>query len=273
MNRHRLIIVGLLALSLAAFVSLGVYSALRSQLAANKVQTTSVVAALTDLPVGARLEEKDLHLVRLPAQDLPSNVFHSVSELVGRGVIIPVEKNELILSNKVAAENAGAGLPAIIPPGMRAVSVKVNDVVAVGGFVTPGTRVDVLLTGNPERGSDPGKVSTTTVLQNIQVLAAGTKLQTNPDGEAEKVPVITLLVSPEDAQKLTLASSEGKIQLSLRNPLDTAQEKTPLLRNARLYGEVAAAPVARVHTPKAPAAPPPYVVEMIRGDKREVKQF
>ena len=273
MNRRRLIIVGVLALTLAAFVSMGVYRALRSQMAANRVKTVTVVAAADELAIGARLQEKDLRLVKLPAQDLPENVFHTIGELVGRGVVVPMQKNELILSSKVAAENAGAGLPAIIPAGMRAVSVKVNDVVAVGGFVTPGTRVDVLLTGNPERGNDPAKVSTTTVLENVQVLAAGTKLQTNPNGEAEKVPVITLLVSPEDAQKLTLASSEGKIQLSLRNPLDTDDKEPPLLRNAWLYGEASAAPVRRAHAVKAPAAPAPYVVEMIRGDKRDVKQF
>src|ERR1035441_8928332 len=127
------------------------------------------------------------------------------------GVIAAIFKNEILLPNKIAALNAGVGLPAMIPPDMRAVSVKVNDVVGVAGFVGPGTRVDVLVTGSPSNNTQD--TVTTTVLENVEVLAAGQKIQPNAEGKPENVPVITLLVTPADAQTLTLASTEGKIQL------------------------------------------------------------
>jgi pilus assembly protein CpaB len=135
--------------------------------------------------------------------------------------------------------------------------------------------VDVLLTGNPSRNNDPRTISTTTVLQNIVVLAAGTKLQRTPDGQPQNVPVITLLVSPDDAQKLTLASSEGKIQLALRNPLDADAEPPAVLRNAALYHEGSPTATKRATRRKqgAPPSAPVYVVEMIRGDKRDAASF
>src|SRR5207237_6267008 len=125
-----------------------------------------------------------------------------------------------------------AAVPGLIPPGMRAVSVRVNEVVAVAGFVIPGTRVDVLLTGAPGGNSEQ---QTTTVLKNVAVIAAGQRLERNSAGEPQMAPVITLLVSPDDAQKLTLASTEGHIQLTLRNPLDTKQEAIPAVKTGALY--------------------------------------
>jgi pilus assembly protein CpaB len=190
---------------------------------------------------------------------------------MGRGVILPMLANEVVLGSKIAGPNEGAGLPAMIERGMRAVSVKVNDVVSVAGFVVPGTRVDVIVTGNPIN-SDPANATTTTVLQNVPVLAAGKKLQRDSEGKPQDVPVITLLVSPSDAQLLTLASAEGRIQLSLRNPTDVDQETTTPVRNATMYG---VAPRARgpVHAAKAAPTTTAYNIEIIRGDKREVKQF
>ena len=178
------------------------------------------------------------------------------------------------LPTKLAAENAGAGLPSLIPPGMRAVSVRVNDVVSVAGFVTPGTRVDVLLTGTPTGGNEP---QTTTVLQNVAVLASGHTLERTATGEAQNVPVITLEVTPDDAQRLTLASSQGHIQLALRNPVDTRAEEVPASSTRGLYKGVAAPIATPVHAPvhravpvKAPdaSAPPTGVsVEVYQGDK------
>jgi pilus assembly protein CpaB len=151
----------------------------------------------------------------------------------------------------------------------------VNDVIAVAGFVLPGTRVDVLLTGNPGTGGDS---VTTTVLENIEVLTTGQKLERNAAGEPQSSAVITLLVSPEDAEKLTLASQEGRIQLALRNPLDTGQEKVGAVRNNALYNGGATVPSVRVpmrvkHVVPAPvpSRPSPYTIELIRGnDKKEV---
>jgi len=274
MNRKRLYLIAALALTLAAFTSLLVYKALNSNLANTKGPMITVVVAAVDLDPGARLEEKDLRLVKLPDADLPEGYFQNATQIVGRGVIVPIIKNDLVLDRKLASEKAGSGLPSMIPSGMRAVSVKVNDVVNVAGFAVPGTRVDVLVTGNPDKSNDPGNVTTTTVLENVQVLTAGTKLQQASDGSAQNFPVITLLVSPEDAQKLTLASMEGRIQLALRNPLDTDKPSPVVLRNAMLYG-TPPAPVARKKQAKVvvPASTPVYTVELIRGDKRDVAKF
>jgi pilus assembly protein CpaB len=279
MNRNRLLMIGAVALALAGCVTYLMYAAYRNaQANNNKPQPlVTVVAAATDLAVGTRLEEKDLRLVQLPPDNLPAGVFHQTSELAGRGVLMPMSKGELVLNSKVAGENAGAGMPSIIPAGMRAVSVKVNDVVSVAGFVIAGTRVDVLLTGNLSRDNDPARITTTTVLENVQVLAAGQKLQKNENGEPQQVTVITLLVNPDDAQKLVLAGSEGHIQLALRNPLDTVEPSVPALQNVALYHLPAVVEAPRLRrvakaTPK-PAAPLPFVVELIKGDKRDSAKF
>jgi pilus assembly protein CpaB len=275
MHRKRLLMIGTMALAIAALVSVAVYRVLKTTLGAAQQADTVVVAAATDLPVGYLLQEKDLRLKRVPGADLPEGTFTATSQAVGRGVLVPIARNEMVLASKLGGTNAGAGLPALIPPGMRAVSVKVNEVVAVAGFVIPGTRVDVLLTGYPGKERDPSTVTTTTVLDNVQVLAAGTRLQHDEKGEAQKVPVITLLVSLEDAQKLTLAASEGRIQLALRNPLDVDPQKVSAARTASLYGTPPAAPVRRIKTVKAPTPPVStiYVVEMIRGNKRDETKF
>ncbi len=280
MNRNRLLVIGTIALAIAGFASFGIYRVLRLSMSASQGSQVTVVAAASELSVGQRLEEKDIRLVKMPAKELPEGYFANVQDVIGRGVLQPMSRNELLLSSKVAGANSGSGLPSLIPEGMRAVSVKVNDVISVAGFVTPGTRVDVLLTGTPSaKNSNNEDVQTTTVLENVQVIAAGQQLQKKSDGSAENVPVITLLVNPDDAQKLTLASSEGKIQLSLRNPVDNEPKKPITVRNAALYG---APPVVtrvirdgnRKIVVKVPAPQPvPYTVEMIRGEKRDIAKF
>jgi len=201
-----------------------------------------------DLNVGTALQEKDLRLVKLPPGDLPAGVFHRTSEVVGRGVLIPMSKNEPVLSSKIAAENGGAGLPSMIQTGMRAVSVKVNDVVSVAGFVVPGTRVDVLLTGIPARESE---LTTTTVLEKRTSAGSRTETSARREWRAATGAGDHLLVSPEDAQKLTLANSDGKIQLSLRNPLDNVEEQPESVKNTALY-RLRPAPVPVSMWPKNP---------------------
>jgi len=278
MNRNRLLIIGVLALALGTLVSYAVYTTLRRTVASVRESNTQVVVAATDLQVGTKLEDKDLREIKLPGSDLPPGFYQHKSDVLGRGIILPIAKGEYLLPNKLAAENAGAGLPSLIPPGMRAVSVRVNEVVSVAGFVVPGTRVDVLLTGNPTGTQDP---MTATVLENVEVLAAGQKLQRSPEGQPQMVPVITLLVSPDDAQKLTMASQNGRIQLTLRNPLDTTEENLAVLRDSSLYKN--GAPVRDAQPPRIrskrliPAKIPPptsfYVVEIIKGDKRDSTKF
>ena len=277
MNRNRLLLIGFVALALGAFVSLAVYRNLQSH-PADTQPGVDVVIAANDLQVGAKIGDKDVKVVRFPSADLPPNCIHHQSSVVGRGVVLPIAKGEFILPNKLAGENAGAGLPSLIPPGMRAVSVRVNEVVAVAGFVLPGTRVDVLLTGNPSTAAEP---LTTTVLENVAVIATGQRLERNSAGDPQMAAVITLLVSPDDAQKLTLASTQGHIQLSLRNPLDTKQEQLASTKSGALYrnaGESATPTPASsprvkhvVKTP--PAVQTAYQVEVIRGDKKDVTKF
>lgn len=273
MNRSRFLLIGVIALALGGLLSSAVYRSLQARTTSSNQNAVEVVVAANDLQVGAKVQDRDIKVVKLPADDLPGGVFHNKTKVVGRGVILPLAKGEFILPNKLAAENAGAGLPALIPPGMRAVSVRVNEVVSVAGFVVPGTRVDVLLTGNPAGGGD---TRTTTVLSNVEVLASGQRLERSSSGETSTAPVITLLVSPEDAQKLTLASQQGRVQLALRNPLDTNQEKIAVVNEKDLYpGTVSTAqPKTPVHVKRPTAAPKPApqpagTIEIIKGPKRE----
>jgi pilus assembly protein CpaB len=266
--------IGVLALALGFFASVYVYKNLQAK--SGSVESgVDVIVAATDLQVGARVEERDIKIIRIPGSDLPPGAPRRRADVLGHGVIVPISRGEFILPNRLAGENAGSGLPSLIPPGMRAVSVRVNEVVSVAGFVTPGTRVDVLLTGTPGAA---GEQETTTVLQNVAVLASGHTLERTSTGEAQTTAVITLLVSPDDAQRLTLASAQGHIQLALRNPLDTKQDDVPSSNSRGLYKGMAVpavtpAPVhrtiAKVVKPTAPPPPPTGVsVEVYQGDKK-----
>src|SRR5580700_1089260 len=275
MNRTRLLMIGVLALALGAFVSLLVYKNLQGRGPTVEAGADVIVAA-DDIQVGARVEDHNVRIAKFPASGLPAGAYSKKSQVLGRGVIIPIAKGEFILPTKLAPENAGAGLPALIPPGMRAVSVRVNEVVSVAGFVGPGTRVDVLLTGTPN-GSNESQ--TTTVLQNVAVIASGQRLERNAAGEPQNPPVITLLTSPEDAERLSLAQSEGKIQLSLRNPLDTHQDSVDPANAKGLYkgGTAPTAPpkptvhvVKQKKTEKTPPPPSVLSVEVYKGDKKTV---
>jgi pilus assembly protein CpaB len=278
MNRNRLLLIGFIALALGAFVSFVVYRTLQSRTLSKTPPGEEVFVAADDLQVGTKIEDKDIRLARFPSADLPAGVFHLRSKVVGRGVILPIARSEFILSSKLAGENAGSGLPALIPPGMRAVSVRVNDTTSVSGFVQPGTRVDVLLTGNPQGSNEQ---QTTTVLENVAVIATGTRMERNSAGESQSAPVVTLLLSPDDAERLTLASSQGHIQLALRNPLDTKQSDVPAVKANSLY-KYASEPTPsapshskarRVAAPVAPSIPSAYTVEVYKGDKKEEDKF
>ena len=179
---------------------------------------------------------------------------------------------------KLASKEAGAGLPPAIPEGLRAMSVRVNEVIGVAGYVLPGTRVDIVATVSP----DDKKVNTTSkvILTNVMVLAAGTKIERDTErGKPVAVNVVTLLVNPEEAERLTLAANEGKIQLALRNPLDKGATETPGVKPAGLLGVAKPASMAqarvRMSAPRNPVPvvvnpnePEPVTVEVIRGDKR-----
>jgi len=271
MNRTRLLMIGVFALALGFLASAYVYKTLQGR--GGTDAGVEVMVAANDLQVGTRVEAGDVKIIHIPAADLPPGAPRRRSDVLGHGVIIPISKGEFILPNRLAAENAGAGLPSLIPPGMRAVSVRVNEVVSVAGFVTPGTRVDVLLTGTPGTSSEQ---QTTTVLQNVAVLASGHTLERSSTGEAQTTAVITLLVTPDDAERLTLAQSEGHIQLALRNPLDTKQDQVAVANARGLYKGLSEpqpvkTAVHRASAPKPVAAPPPSTgvkVEVYEGEKK-----
>jgi len=275
MNRTRLMMIGALALALGFFAAVYAYRNLQAKGGGSSEPGIEVIVAANDLQVGAKVSERDIKVIRIPASDLPAGAPRRKADVLDHGVILPITKGDFILPTKLAGENAGAGLPSLIPPGMRAVSVRVNEVVSVAGFVTPGTRVDVLLTGTPGTGSEQ---QTTTVLQNVAVLASGHTLERTSTGEAQNTAVITLLVSPDDAERLTLASTEGHIQLALRNPLDTKQDEVIAANSRQLFkggaAPAAVQPVVHHSIPKKSATPPPVSstgvsVEVIQGDKKQ----
>ncbi len=278
-------IFGVLALAILAGGGLayGTYNFLQaSPVKSVDAPTQPVVVAAADLQLGTALKKEDLRTIAFPMGQAPEGSFTQPDELVGRGLIVPMVKNEPVLGAKLASKEAGAGLPPVIPEGMRAVSVRVNEVVGVAGYVLPGNRVDVVATASPtEARSD---TTSKVVLANVQVLTAGTRMEQNQeDNKPVQVTVVTLLVTPEQAERLALASTEGKIQLALRNPMDSGAPVTPGVRTAGLLGgKPAEAPrqVARstqprrVQEPQTAIAPAPVVapsVEIIRGDKRSTE--
>lgn len=273
MNRNRLLVIGVVALALAGFVTALFWKFSRQM--TYQPTTVPVVVAGADLGVGTKLQATHLRIQQVPAATVPTGAYGSITEVVGRGVVVPMVKNEMVLTNKVANESLGAGLSPRIPAGMRALAVRVNDVTSVAGFVKAGTRVDILLTGNPS-ASGSNEPLTTTVLENVEVLTANQELQDSGKPKPD-TSVVTLLVDPEQAQKLTLASNQGKIQLSLRNPLDSEVKEVPSTRELSLYRGGAPRPVARrvVMAKKSAPAPVPsaVIVELIKGDKREESRF
>jgi pilus assembly protein CpaB len=242
-----------------------------------EVASVFAVVASRSLPMGARLMKDDVKLVAWPAKSPLPGGFVAVEGVVDRGLIASVVENEPIIESKLAPVGAGAGLPPSIPSGMRAISVRVNEVIGVAGFVVPGTRVDVVVT--VKQGQDS---MSRVVVNNVQVLTAGTRYDQGKSKDSEPVPstVVTLMVTPEDAERIALASTEGRIILTLRNPMDNQPSATQGVRMAGLMGAPAPEPVqkvARVQKKQKeivapPPAPPPPVqprtVEAIRAAKR-----
>jgi len=274
MARIRIFTVFLLAITAGGALAFGTYNYMQQLPPGESIPTQPVVVAAADLQMGAELRRDDLRVIQWPANAAPHGAFSSAEELVGRGLVLPVIQNEPILPMKLASKEAGAGLPPVIPKGLRAVSVRVNEVIGVAGYVLPGTRVDVVATVNPT--NQQTDITSKVILTNVQVLAAGTKIDRETDANKPMpVTVVTLLVAPEEAERLTLASTEGKIQLALRNPLDEETPSTHGIKPAALMG--LAPPVARQQGVRRAAVMPPTpastgpdlpTVEIIRGDKR-----
>jgi pilus assembly protein CpaB len=279
-NKRTAIVLGVAVLA-AAIASMGVYRIVSTMPARQAAASTvDAVVAAHPLKLGTRLTSDHVKLVKWPANSPVPGSFTKIEDVVNRGVITSVEENEPLTETKLAPLEAGAGLPPSIPPGMRAISVKVNEVIGVAGFVVPGTRVDVMVT-LPDRQKEENSL-TRVVVSNVQVLTAGTRYDQEKAKEGTPIPstVVTLLVNPDDSERIALAASEGQIMLALRNPLDTDLTATKGVRTAGLFGD-GPAPIpppkpvlkqkAKPATAEITPAPPvakAYTVEAIRGAKR-----
>jgi pilus assembly protein CpaB len=276
MNR-RLLTILLVAFVIAGVCAFGVYRIVGNRITTQQqAPTTTIVAAAADLKLGTVLTQADLGSIKI-AGTLPKGAVPDQQRLslVGRGVVSDVAQGEPILESNLAAAGSGGGLAATIPEGMRACALKVDDVVGVSGFVTPGMHVDVLASGIPPGAPPQAGTVTTTLLQNMQVLSAGINIQKDAEGKPVPVQVVNLLVTPEQAETLSLASSNLRIQLVLRNPLDTKVEPVAATDTPALFGSVKPATPVKVvrRTAPAPPKPKPYSMEIINGSASSQENF
>jgi len=270
MRSRRLFIVMALALLsglAAAWLALNYLRQPENPIRTVEPTATEVVVAARDLSLGTVLTAEDVKLASWPGGLLPEGYSASVEEVLGRGVITNVVLNEPLISSKIAVKEAGGGLPIVIPEGYRGVSVRVDDVISIAGFVVPGTRVDVMVT--LDQGENP---VTKVILQNISVLTSGQVIEQTVNGEPILVTVITMLVTPEQAEELVLAATRGRIQLALRNTLDVDSITT---EGARLNGLVPAQRQAARSSAPRRATPPPSTptrqIEVWRGNEVETE--
>jgi pilus assembly protein CpaB len=273
----------------AFFVAIGasyiVYRLVRKQVGDGASRRASVVFAARDLEIGTLIKAADLKTGTVLGEPSSGAVLKAETA-IGRGVVSPIFLGEPLNDKRLALPGSGGGLAATIPPGMRACAVKVNEVVGVAGFVVPGMRVDVLIAGNPSGTDATGGSKVKTILQNIEVLSAGTNFQRDGEGKPVNVQVVNLLVTPEQAELLSLAGdNQTHIQLVLRNPMDRQAVSPPGVEMANLFGAPAAKPApvrtAPVRaTPPAekpkiekPEPPPAVVIQVINGGKATEQKF
>src|SRR5579871_7007577 len=294
MNK-RFVGVLLFATVVATVASLLLYRLLinRPQPAKAAMATTQIVLAARDIDIGSVLKEEDVKLADWPGA-VPVGASSKTQDVVGRGITTAIYAKEPVIESRLAPKGAGGGLAAMIPPGMRAFAIRVNEVVGVAGFVVAGMRVDVLISGNKPGGDQSLGTLSKTLLQNIEVLSAGQDYKKDAEGKPIAVQVVNLLVTPEQAEKLSLASHQTTIQLVLRNPLDRDEAKTPGTAMASLFSgtKIKLRDVEGLETeprrragnkqpvevlPLLPPPPPkkeaPYVMEIISGNKKVESKF
>jgi pilus assembly protein CpaB len=284
--QRRLLFVLITAVLIASGASYMVYRVAGAPRTVSKpIPATEVVVAARDLDIGTLVRETDLKMVAWPGS-VPKGSILKKATLLNRGVVSSIYQGEPVTENRLAADGSGGGLAATIPAGMRACAVRVNEVVGVAGFVIPGMRVDVLITGLPPGQSAEAGPAVKTLLQNIQVLSAGANIGKDKEGKPQQVQVVNLLVNPHDAEVLSLAGNETHIQLVLRNPMDTVLTVQSGSYMSELFGAPkraaipsARASVATVRSPiPAPAIPtpradPPAVIEVLNGSTHTLVRF
>lgn len=309
MNRNRMIVLAIVALVLSGGVTYLAYRVIQQRLQPAQ-ETSQIVVAAKKIEFGRRLLKDDVKLVEWPRSTVLEGSFSDPNLILDRGVITPMQVNEPILEAKLAPKEGGAGLMTIIPEGMRALSIQVNSVIGVSGFVLPGARVDLILTAVPPsdaKGAKGEEMGSKIILENLEVLAAGQNVQRDIDGKPQTVQDVTLLVTPDQAQRVALATGGGRIQLALRNPIDkdaaepllvvrsdlyagptmeglkdsrekTASEKTDAKAGSGSRFAAKAPNKAKAPLVTAPTTPPPppqrsIVVEVIQGSKRSQSTF
>jgi pilus assembly protein CpaB len=274
---NRVLVILLSAFLLATGCSYIVYRAFSSR--SDHPAATTVVVAASDIKLGSILRDADLKTAEVSGTP-PKGAILRRQDAIGRGVVSNLYEGEPIIDSRLAAPGSGGGLAATIPPGMRACAVKVDDVVGVAGFVTPGMKIDVLISGHPPGDADPTQGSKVkTLLQNIEVLSAGTDIQKDGGGKPQQVRVVNLLVTPEQAEDLALASNEMRIQLVLRNPLDTQITDPGETAMGALFAGASAPPPKPHPTGVVHVAPSPkpvaqtYSVQVFNGTKQSEAKF
>ena len=292
--KQRLVFVVLFALVVSGAASAVLYRLISAQLAASKVSaTTKVVVATHNLPSGDLIKEVDVKVADWNGP-VPVGAITKVEDALNRGVLETIYQGEPLVENRVSKPGAGAGLASMIPSGMRAVAIRVNDVVAVSGFAAAGSHVDVLIAGNPPGGNQATGTVTKTLLQNVEILSAGVNIQKDAEGKPVSVPTVNLLLTPAQAEIMSLASNETRIQFVLRNPTDKEEAKPPGTAMAYLFSGGVAPPKAtadpnaaarQVRKPPPPPPPPPPAkvvppppppplnVEVIHGSRKVEQKF
>ncbi len=247
-------------------------------------QMTQIVVAAHDIEAGVVLRDGDIKLAEWPGSP-PAGASANLRDFIGRGVVMAIYSREPVIDSRLAPKGAGGGLPAMIPPGMRAFAIRVNDVAGVAGFAIPGMRVDVVISGS---AAGSGVTLARTLLQNVEVLSAGQDFKKDAEGKPIVSQVVTLLVSPEQTEELTLAANQTSIQLVLRNPMDREVAEVPAAAFSSLFGTAPAdvsvvqrasqaAPHQRPAAPRV-AAPqakpdPPFTMEIILGQTKTEASF
>lgn len=250
--------------------TLFVYNRIKHQLALGAA--TKIVVCATSLEPGTQLAENQVTLAEWPASMPLEGSFKNPADVIGRILVFPTAAKEPIREQLLAAPGSAIGLTAKIPEGMRAVAVVTNELNNVSGFLFPGSHVDVLVTLKQEAAGGPQDALTTTVLQNVEILSTGEKLQPDPSGKPQNVKVVTVLLNPDDAQKLMLANNEGTVQFVMRNGADVDQVDSKPVEIRQLRGPL---PAVNNKVPKssAPAKVATYEVETFDGAKKSIVKF
>ena len=295
-KRFFVVLAGALVFGLLAAVSVNRYL---SNAQAFSKDMTRVAVAKVAIPLGTKIVPEQVMMVQFPRESMPDGTFENADKLAGRVAIVNIAAREPITDSRLAPEGTLGGLSAVIPEGYRAMTVKVDDVVGISGFIMPGTLVDVVVVITPEDASRGAGPISKIVLQNIKVLANGQNID-KPENQrdANSVKAVTLQVTPEQAEKLALATSEGRLQLVMRNSIDQGDEETTGVNKQKLLGgerampapepgslkseqpksEIKLRPVRRVSVEPeakraAPPAPPRASVEVIEGAKKRNVDF